>query len=187
MKKSIYIFFVYLNMNGFLYAGEVIHSHINNDGDRFVLHLEMRIDADYDSVYSTLLDFDNLKYLSDTIIESELLDSQDNLHITYVRSEGCILFFCQSVVQNSTVTELGKGLITAVIDPNKSDLRFGEISWQVIDEGETTIIINDVDIIPDFWVPPLIGSYFFKQRLIEEGEKLINGIENVFVGDEEND
>ena len=139
----------------------------------------MDIDADYDSVYSTLLDFENLKDLTDSIKESELLESEDDVHIVRMRSEGCVLFICQSVIQVSTVTELGRGYIKSVVDPKKSDLSYGKVLWQIIDEDETTKIIYDADIIPGFWIPPLIGPYILKSRLVEEGEDTINGIERV--------
>lgn len=139
----------------------------------------MRIDADYDSVYSVLLDFENLKKLTDSIKESELLKSEGNVHIVRIRSEGCVFIFCQSITQVITVTELDRGYIKSIVDPEKSDLSYGKTLWQIIDEDETTKIIYDADIVPDFWIPPLIGTYMFKNRLAEEAEQTINGIEQV--------
>ena len=150
-----------------------------------MLHLEMRIDADYDSVYSTLLDFENLKELTESIKESELLESKDDVHIVLMRSEGCVFIFCQSVTQVTTVTELGRGYIKSIVDPKKSDLSYGKVLWQIIDEDETTKIIYDANIVPDFWIPPLIGTYIFKNRLAEEVEKTINGIEHDIDNDDD--
>lgn len=145
----------------------------------------MRIDADYDSVYSTLLDFENLKELTESIKESELLESKDDVHIVLMRSEGCVFIFCQSVTQVTTVTELGRGYIKSIVDPKKSDLSYGKVLWQIIDEDETTKIIYDANIVPDFWIPPLIGTYIFKNRLAEEVEKTINGIEHDIDNDDD--
>lgn len=150
-----------------------------------MLHLEMRIDADYDSVYSTLLDFENLKELTESIKESELLESKDDVHIVLMRSEGCVFIFCQSIIQVTTVTELGRGYIKSIVDPKKSDLSYGKVLWQIIDEDETTKIIYDANIVPDFWIPPLIGTYIFKNRLAEEVEKTINGIEHDIDNDDD--
>ena len=160
-------------------AGELLKSEVKNVNKHFILHLEMRVDAEYDEVYSTLIDFDSLKDLTDSIKESELLESEDDVHVVHMRSESCVLFYCQNVTQVFTVTELGRGFIQSVIDPEKSDLSYGKISWQIIDEDETTKIIYDADIVPDFWIPPLIGPYIFKKRLAEEGKNTINGIELV--------
>ena len=76
----------------------------------------MRVDAEYDEVYSTLIDFDSLKDLTDSIKESELLESEDDVHVVHMRSESCVLFYCQNVPQVFTVTELGRGFIQSVID-----------------------------------------------------------------------
>ena len=162
------------------FAGELIKSEVNDIGDHFVLHLEMRIDADAESVYDVLVDFNNIKYLNDSIKESELLKSVGLVHTVSMRSEGCVLFFCQSVTQVTTVTELDDGYIMSIVDPEQSDLSYGKTLWQVIEEeDETTKIIYNADIVPDFWIPPLIGTHIFKNRLAEEGEKTINGIERI--------
>jgi hypothetical protein len=166
---------------GSSFAGELLKSEVKEVAEHFVLHLEMRIDADYDPVYDILVDFENLKELTETIKESELLESEDDVHVVRMRSEGCVLFYCQSVIQVTTVTELGRGYIKSIVDPELSDLSYGKVLWQIIEEDETTKIIYDADIVPDFWIPPLFGSYIFKSSLIEEAEKTINGIERVSI------
>jgi hypothetical protein len=177
--KNIFFIYLFLGFNSLSYAGELLQSKVDDIDDHYILHLEMRIDTDYDSVYSALLDFENLKDLSESIKESEVIESNDDVHIVRMRSEGCIFIFCQSITQVSTVTELGQGYIESIVIPERSDLIYGEILWQVIEEDETTKIIYDADIVPDFWIPPLLGTYLFKARLIEEAENMINEIEQM--------
>lgn len=160
-----------------VHAGELIHSYVNHDGDHYILHLDMRVEGKYDDIYRILIDFDNITAVNDTIVFSKLLKSEGKVHTVHFESEGCIWFFCRRVKQVVKVTELGRGYIMSATDPTRSDLEYGRTLWEVIDEGKTTRIKYNADYVPDFWIPPLIGPYLFKNRMLEEGQKTINGIE----------
>ena len=162
-----------------LYAGELLQAYVNEKEDHYVMHLDMRIDADADDVYETLMDFSNMHLVNDSIISSTLLESKGKVHKLRFVSQGCIWFFCREVRQLVTVTELGRGYILSVTDPAESDLRYGKALWQIIDEGKTTRVKYNSDYVPDFWIPPLFGSAIFQDRLLEEGKKTVNGLERL--------
>lgn len=162
-----------------LHAGELLHSYVNEEDDHYVLHLDMRIDADADDVYDILMDFSNMYLVNDSIISSTLLESKGKIHKLRFVSDGCVWFYCREVAQLVTVTELGQGYILTETDPTESDLLYGKTLWQIIDEGETTRVKYNADYVPDFWVPPLFGSAIFQDRLLEEGMKTINGLEQL--------
>jgi hypothetical protein len=160
-------------------AGELIHSYVDNDGDHYYLHLDMRVKVKADTVYRILLDFKYMPVVNDTIVDSKLLKTENNVHHVYFVSEGCIWFFCKRIKQLAAVTELGQGFIMSITDPAQSDLKQGRTLWEVIDEGKSTRIKYNADYVPDFWVPPLIGPAIFKDRMYEEGLKTIHGIEKL--------
>ncbi|MGD8783254.1 MAG: hypothetical protein PVG75_02400 [Thioalkalispiraceae bacterium] len=160
-------------------AGELLHSYVNEDNDRYVLHLDMRINAEYDDVYLVLMDFSKMPEINDSVTSARLLESNGKQHTLVFVTEGCIWFFCESVKQVATVSELGQGYILTKADPEKSNLRYGKSLWQVIDEGETTRVKYNAEYIPDFWVPPIFGSSILQSRLLKEGQKTIHGIERL--------
>lgn len=162
-----------------LLAGELLHSYVNEINDHYIMHLDMRIDADYDSVYEVLMDFHNMHLVNDSIISSTLLESKDKKHLLRFVTEGCIWFFCRQVKQLVTVTELGQGYILSETDPTESDLRYGKTLWQVINEGDTTRVKYNAEYVPDFWIPPFFGSTVFQNRMLKEGKKTVNGIERL--------
>lgn len=164
-------------------AGELLESYVEDKGEHYLLHLDMRINGQYDDVYAVLVDFDNITAINDSIVFSKRLETQGKKHLVQFDSEGCVWFFCRRVVQLVHVTELDQGYIMSTTDPEKSDLSYGRTLWQVIDEGETTRIKYNADYVPDFWIPPLIGPVIFKNRLLEEGQKTINGIERLVSND----
>ena len=160
------------------HAGEVIESHVDRIDDHYLLRLDMRIEGHHEDVYNVLVDFNHITLLNDSITFSQVLESKDKVHRVQFETEGCVWFVCKLIKQAVTVTELGNGYIMSVTDPAHSDLKFGKTLWEIIDEGKTTRIKYNGDFVPDFWVPPLIGPIIYKNRLLEEGQKTINGIEH---------
>ena len=162
-----------------LQAGELLKAYVNEIDDHYILHLDMRVEADYDSVYEVLMDFSKMMEVNNSITSSKLLESDDKIHKLYFVSEGCIWFFCREVKQLVTVTEMGQGYIISETHPEESDLSFGRTLWQVIDDGETTRLKYNADFVPDFWIPPFFGSAIFQDRMLEEGKKTVHGIEKL--------
>ena len=168
---------IFLNGVSTSQAGELIESYVNYEDDHYLLHLDMRANGDSETIYAILVDFNNITEINDTIVYSKLLESKDRKHRVHFESEGCVWFFCRRIKQVVTVTELGNGYIMSQTHAEESDISYGRTLWQVIDEGKTTRIKYSADYVPDFWVPPIFGPVIFQNRMLEEGQKTINGIE----------
>jgi hypothetical protein len=160
-------------------AGELINYHVDRIDGHFILHLDMRVSADYQAIRDVLLDFDKMPDVNDTVIESRLVKSDGNEHEIYFVSKGCVWIFCQTIEQVAMVTELNGGYIASTIIADESDLDYGRSLWQLIDEGDTVRVIYNADYVPDFWVPPFVGSSIAKKKMLSEGRKTINGLERV--------
>ena len=170
---------ILLFLSPLLHAGELLNSFVNEIDEHYILQLDMRIDGDYDAVYEVLIDFNHLDQVNKTITSSQLLESNDKIHTVQFMSNGCVWIICQDVNQVVIVTELGNGFIMSETLPDLSDIRYGRTLWQVIDEGDSTRIKYYSDLIPDFWIPPFMGSSILQDRMLEEGIKTINGIERI--------
>lgn len=170
---------ILLLLSPMLHAGELLNSFVDEVDNHYILNLDMRIDGDYDSVYEVLIDFNHLDKVNQTITSSQLLESSDKIHKVQFMSNGCVWIICQDVNQVVIVTELGNGFIMSETLPDLSDISYGRTLWQVIDEGDSTRIKYHSDLVPDFWLPPFIGSSILQDRMLEEGIKTINGIERI--------
>ncbi len=168
-----------LLLSSTLLAGELLDSFVDEKDGHFILNLDMRIDGEFYEVYEILIDFNHLDKVNSTITSSQLLESDDKVHKVQFISSGCVWIICQEVNQVVMVTELGNGYIMSDTIAELSDMRYGRTLWQLIDEGETTRIKYHSDLVPDFWIPPLIGSSILQNRILEEGIKTINGIEQL--------
>ncbi|MDY6979660.1 MAG: SRPBCC family protein [Pseudomonadota bacterium] len=160
-----------------LSAGEVLHSQVRRDGDHFLIHLQMRIDAPHGRVYRHLTDYARLDQLSNVIVRSRILEPGDNRQRIEVISEGCVLMFCRRVTQVQVATTLGRGYIRLIDDPQHSDFQSGRTLWHIAPADDGTHVTLSADLQPRFWVPPVIGTAIFKHKLLNESTTLINNLE----------
>jgi hypothetical protein len=154
-----------------------VKSQVHRDGDHFLVHLQMQIDAPSAEVYKRLTDFNQLHQLSDMIKESRVLETNGTQQRVEVISEGCVLFFCRRVTQIQTAMTLGRGYLQVIDEPGASDFKSGRTLWHIAPVDNGTRVTLSADIEPDFWVPPLIGTAIFKHKLIKESTTLINNVE----------
>ncbi|MFO8025712.1 hypothetical protein [Thiohalophilus sp.] len=160
-------------------SGELIEYHADKIDGYFVLHLDMRIKVNTRQVNSVLMDFDKMPEVDDTVVESRLIERAGDKHKIYFASEACVWIFCERIEQTALVTEMGQGYIMSNTIVEESDLRYGRSLWRLIDEGNITRVIYNAEYIPDFWLPPLIGSSLAREKMLSEGLKTINGLERV--------
>jgi len=150
-------------------AGEILASSINHEGEDYTLSVTARIDAPLDTVYRLITDFDNLAAINPAIEESQLLAilQPDTRRVRSV-IKVCILVFCKRVMQVQDVTLLAGHVIEAVILPEFSDFRSGLARWQLTARGAATVLEFSNSFEPDFWVPPVIGPWLIKRKLVWE-------------------
>jgi hypothetical protein len=150
-------------------AGEILASSVSHDGERYTLSVTARIDAPLETVYREITDFDNLAAINPAIEESRLLAAPrpDTWRVRSV-IKVCILVFCKRVVQVQDVTLLDGHAIEAVIVPAHSDFRSGHAHWQLTASDATTELVFSNSFVPDFWVPPVIGPWLIKRKLVWE-------------------
>jgi len=160
-------------------AGEVQQAHVDYDDGHYLVKFIMKIEAEVDTVYAILTDFNNLDKLNKSIKHSQRLKSEGKHHLVRIEAKGCVWLFCQEIIQTQRVTEQGRGYISAVTLPEQSNLAYGRVLWHIQQHDEFTIISYHTDIVPAFFVPPLIGPYFMKTRLLEKAGETIQNIERL--------
>lgn len=160
-------------------AGEVLDSHVGTHGEHYLLRIDMLIDADTKRVRQLLTDYAHLDRLSHSITQSELLESNVPHFRVRVTTDGCVIFFCRELVQVQDVSELHDGYILVTVLPEMSDFTYGRNMWRIRTLNDRTRITYSSDLVPDFWVPPLIGTSIFKHRLLEESRQVIENLERL--------
>ncbi len=158
-------------------AGDVLDSHVGTHEGHYLLRIDMLIDADTERVRALLTDYAHLDRLSPSITQSELLESNPPKYRLRVTTDGCMLFFCRELVQVQEVTELNGGYILVTVVPEMSDFTYSQNMWRIRNQNDRTRVTYSSDLVPGFWIPPLVGTSIFKNKLLEETRQLIENLE----------
>ena len=160
-------------------AGDVLDSHISTQEGHYLLRIDMLIDADTEKVRQLLTDYAHLDRLSHSITQSELLESNPPNYRIRVTTDGCMLLFCRELVQVQNVAELNDGYILVTVVPEMSDFTYSQNMWRIRSQKNRTRVTYSSDLVPGFWVPPLIGTAIFKRKLLDETRQLIENLETL--------
>lgn len=159
-------------------GGEVLDAGVSRTEHGFSVYVTALIDAPVARVRRVITDYANLVAINPSIIESRVLPAArpgSQRVRTVVRV--CILVFCKDVVQEQDVTETADGYVEAVMVPGHCDFRAGLARWKLEAEGAATRLHFTHDFEPDFWVPPVIGPWLIRRKLVEEVEATMRYIE----------
>jgi hypothetical protein len=131
---------------------------------RINLVMQMQVPAHY--VHGVLTDYRHIYRLDPAIVDSGILPSP-GAGVVRVRTRisDCIAFFCMMIDRVEDVRELESGELQATIVPALSNFRYGHAEWKIVAHEGRTRVIYQAQLEPDFFIPPLIGSYFVKQKL----------------------
>ena len=151
------------------------------EDNRYRVNLSLILQARPDRVFAILTDYSNFYRLNDSFIESTLLASTDTTHSeTRLVAESCVLVFCFQARFTYIIRESEKGIIVAVIDPERSDFSFGESRLELEGEGEDKSRIDFITTLkPSFWIPPFIGPWLLKPRMLEEVKETFDMVEKL--------
>jgi hypothetical protein len=153
------------------------------ENERYHLRSEAWFAADMDSMYRVLTDYDLFVKFTSAFVEARNVppDNEGRPRF-FTRMEGCVLLFCKSLVRSGHLELTPYTEIIAVAEPAKSDFKFSRERWQLVKDGEGTLLIYDFEMEPAFWVPPVIGPYVIKRTLASGGVDAIDRIEALAQG-----
>lgn len=153
--------------------------------DRYSLESEAYFAATPEELYGVLSDYDLFVKFTSAFVESyDLPPDRRGRPGFYTRMEGCVLMFCKSFERQGYLLLEPHSEIVAVANPAKSDFHFCRERWRLERDGEGTVMKYSFEMEPAFWVPPVIGPYFIKRTLREDGRDAIDRIEALAQGRE---
>lgn len=149
-----------------LSAAEVERVDVAYEDGEYRVTVEAVLHARTDAVYAVLTDYPRWAEINDLIKESYLeeVTGPDLARVRTV-SEGCVLFFCKSIEQTQWMRTAPDWRISAEVLPEISDLKSGWARTHLIAEGDATRFHYEMALVPDFWVPPIIGPMMIRAKL----------------------
>ncbi len=149
-------------------AGEVLDSSVTRDDAVYSLSVTARVDAPSALVYRSITDFTNLAAINPSIVESRVLESRGDRQRVRSVIRVCILVFCKRVVQVQDITLPDPRTVEASMVPGAGDFRAGSARWELTAVGTATELFFTETFEPDFWVPPIIGTWLIERKLVRE-------------------
>jgi len=161
-----------------LRAAELIDVQVELRNDRYRLYSETHLDVNREALYALLTDFDKFEKFTSAIVESKNKEPDEKGRPGfYARMEGCVLLFCKSFIRNGYLLLSPIAEIVAISIPEESDFKFCRERWQLIPDGDGTLLIYDFEMEPAFWVPPVIGPFYIQRTLRRGAGRAVNRIE----------
>lgn len=147
-------------------TADLAELQVNETKGIYSINLVMQMQAPVHYVHDVLTDYKHIYRLDPAIIDSEILLSPDD-GVVRVRTQisDCIAFFCMRIDRVEDVREMENGGLQATIVPTLSNFKFGHSKWKIVGQEDRTEVIYQAQFEPDFFIPPLIGSYFIKKKL----------------------
>ncbi len=165
-------------------AGEIKSAHVEHEGNDYRLDLTVQVEAGQEGILALLMGHDNFHELSDAMIESALVqDAPEGKTRRRLVVETCIVFFCFRVVMVEDLEQFSDGRILANMVPEESDFKYGRTEWQIEPLGPGRSKINySSQLQPDFWIPPAIGPFFLKRKMVTEVRDSVLKMESLAAG-----
>lgn len=163
---------------GAAHAFTVEHHSVQFADRHYRFELVVTLDAPVDRVEAVLRDYEHYPQLDARILEAKVLNRpQPDVASLQTLLHACFGPFCRNVHRVEQVTESHLGLV-AISDPKRSDVKFGE-SYTALTplEGGRSRVSYRTDIVPDFWIPPLVGRRFMLNTLEDATTTLFRNVE----------
>jgi Polyketide cyclase / dehydrase and lipid transport len=159
-------------------AGGVLDSSVSFDAGVYTLSIEARIDAPAAMVYRLITDYDHLQDINPAVRESRILrvDSPEKCRI-HVVTRLCVLFYCRDVSQTQDMVQSPGYILEANILPEHSDFRRGRAQWRLTAEGDSTLMHFHAELVPVFFLPPLIGPWLIRREMANQITEIVMIIE----------
>jgi hypothetical protein len=176
-----FLFILLLGSDGI--AAEISRLDVQHREGRYSMHVNALLDAAPESVYQVLTDYDRFSRITDSIQETRVLDqSSPHIKIVYSKINVCFFLICINKEKIERIQFRSDIEILATIEPDRSDFTFGTTHWLLEREGESTRLVLDLVIQPNFWIPPMIGPSIIKAVMHDEGINTARTIEQLAKG-----
>lgn len=135
------------------------------------------LDAPVDRVQAVLRDYERYPDLDPRILRARVLERPTDYSAvleTIVRA--CFGPFCRNVRRVERVEEAPLEL-SAVTDPKRSDVRYGETRTMLSESGGRARISYRTSVEPGFWIPPFVGRRWMLRTLEDATTDLFMNVE----------
>lgn len=149
-----------------VWAADIRTLQVDEDQGRYTTTFDAVVDADRDEVYTMIANPERWPQLSHIVTDAHVTEKlPDGRRVVSVTFQDCILIFCQTIHKQEALRISAGGDIETQVIPEQSDFSYAYEHWQISEEGRRTRIRYHAEMTPDFYIPPLIGTYLLKDKI----------------------
>ena len=164
------------------FSAELRDIEVERDDAFYRLRSTAWFGTDHEALYDVLTNYELFRYFTSAITESRNLEPDDKGRPRYfTRMEGCVLMWCKSFVRVGHLELNPSSEVVAIANPDESDFKHSYERWQLLPDPSGTTMIYEFEMVPDFWVPPLIGPFMIRRALKAGGERALERIERLAI------
>jgi hypothetical protein len=150
-------------------AATIVHTEATHADGRYRVSFEVVLAAERSKVWQIMTDFEHLPRVSKVIVASRILKTEDaNRQRVDVTFHACVLIFCKTMKKVVEIQEWPQHDILVTGDPAHSDFSYSVEHWRIVAEGGQTRLSYSAEMVPHFFIPPLIGPWLVKSFLQRE-------------------
>jgi hypothetical protein len=159
------------------HALTIERSQASYENKHFNFELTALVDAPVAQVQKVLRDYEGYRKLDSRILEARVVERPtDYSCVLETTLRVCMGPFCRNVKRVEYVQESPLELV-ATADPSRSDVKFGETHMMLsVADGRTRISYR-TSIVPDFWIPAIVGRRWLLKTLEDATTDLFRSIE----------
>jgi hypothetical protein len=164
------------------YAAQVSGVRVAREGTRFLIDMHIAIDEPPPAVFRALQDYAAMARFNPDLrsVRVQATTVPDRVRL-FTTVHTCVLIFCKMMHQEEIMTATaGTDGGTLHADLVSGDFKGGYGLW-VVRPCRTNRAMSCMDIrielVPGFWVPPLIGPWVIRRKMDEEARRTSAGLE----------
>lgn len=159
-------------------SAELMEIEVQREDDVYNMNSVSWLDVRPEVLYNILANHDLFTKFTSAVIESRNVEpDEEGRPQFFSRFEGCVILFCKSFIRNGYLELKPHKELIAIVHPETSDFKRSREQWTLVPEKGGTRMTYEFEMIPDFWVPPVIGPFYIKRALKSGGEKAVDRIE----------
>lgn len=169
------------------HAAQVAGVQVTRNGTHFLIHMQIAIDAPAQAVFRALQDYAAMaRYNPD--LRSVRVEPTATPHRVrlFTAVHTCVLIFCKTMhqeqIMTATATADGGALHARLV---AGDFKGGYGLWTVRPcqaARAVSCLSVRIELVPAFWVPPVIGPWVIRRKMNEEARRTSAGLERTALG-----
>ena len=161
-------------------SAQVANTSVIQQQGRFIMHSEAFVQAPVSKVHTLLTEYENLPRVNRNLKRVKILERLRGGGVRMgITMDYCILTICLNFKWVQDVRTLPDGDIVMAIVPNQGDFRQGSGRWRLLSDDGGTRLLFDIDLMPNFWIPPVFGPWLMKRKLTHEAFETAQGLERM--------